>query len=242
MTGPRVTKDSFVLPMRAEGDESFGLLSPMTTQNLFDGARQIVVFQTPEDPVKVMERHLVRFQKCLLRRSLIGPVIGRSAGHTPHCEELQCTPLPIDFGDCFVPIDLGFFSVLVALHDHHLTPIQAQSQFLLLHVFSDCSLAELDARHLFPDSDENSMRGVMLFAWLLFIFFQNLLDELFDLIHLRLRSLRCFPVRRDGIGNGLSDHSSMHPVLPGNGPDRLLFKLIGSPYSLEQLHLGSPIQ
>jgi hypothetical protein len=90
--------------------------------------------------------------------------------------------------------------------------------------------------------DENPMRGVMLFAWLLFIFFQNLLDELFDLIHLRLRSLRCFPVRGDGIGNGLSDRSSMHPVLPGNGPDRLLFKLIGSPYSLEQLHLGSPFQ
>jgi hypothetical protein len=34
----------------------------------------------------------------------------------------------------------------------------------------------------------------------------------------------------------------MHPVLPGNGPDRLLFKLIGSSYSLEQLHLGSPFQ
>jgi hypothetical protein len=47
MTGPRVTKDSFVLPMRAEGDESFGLLSPMTAQNLFDGARQIVVFMCP---------------------------------------------------------------------------------------------------------------------------------------------------------------------------------------------------
>src|SRR5262249_36799237 len=125
MTGPRVTKDGFVLPMRAEGDESFGLLSPMTAQNLFDGTRQIVVFQTPEDTVKVMKRHLVRLQKCLRRSSIISPVIGRSAGHTPHCEELQCTPLPIDFGDCFVPIDLGFFPVVVALHDHHLTPIQA---------------------------------------------------------------------------------------------------------------------
>jgi hypothetical protein len=68
--------------------------------------RNIIVFQTPEDPVKVMERHLVRFQKGLLRRSLIGPVIGRSAGHTPHREKLQCTPLPIDFDDRFVPIDL----------------------------------------------------------------------------------------------------------------------------------------
>jgi hypothetical protein len=104
MTSPRVTKDCFVLPTRAEGEESFGLLSPIAAQNLFDGARQIVVFQTLEDSAKVMERHLARFQKGLLRRSLIGPVIGRSACHTPHGEELQCAPLPIDFGDRFVSI------------------------------------------------------------------------------------------------------------------------------------------
>jgi hypothetical protein len=75
-----------------------------------------------EHAAKVGERMLVRLEKRLLRCVQIGAVESRTAGHRPHRENLHLGPLVAKIDPGFIPVDLGFLCLTVALRHERLPP------------------------------------------------------------------------------------------------------------------------
>src|SRR6266540_1153745 len=199
------------------GANCFFPLAP--AQNLAHRARQVVVPQDSEDTSKIIEGRFVRFQKCLLRRSLIGAMKSSSTGHTATGEDLRFLPLLSEQDPGFVPINLGLLSPLIGLRNVDFTTPQSHLLFALAHIPADSRFGDLVA--LFPvNPDIDAMCGVPLFARRLTIRLQNLIDEGLYRAYFRPAADRVFALRRQGLLERLPDLAPMHSQFPGHSFDR----------------------
>src|SRR5262249_48339458 len=84
----RSAKRCLKSPVRSKGYKADCFFPLTASQYLAHRAAQVVVPQEPEDPSEISEGRFVRFQECLLRRSLISTMKSSSARHTPAGEDL----------------------------------------------------------------------------------------------------------------------------------------------------------
>src|SRR5215470_335124 len=160
----RRAEGSLELPVRAKGDETFGLFSLSSPQNLFDRARQIVIAQAPKDAAIVMKRTLMPIEKGLLRRVQIGPMESRAARHTAQVEDLHRQSFSIDLGDGLIPIDLSLDAELINLRHENLTPIGCVAQLPILNVLAHPALGDVTSLDFLTQANEDPMPGMALFT------------------------------------------------------------------------------
>src|SRR5262245_56115746 len=110
MSFARRTETCLEFPVRAKGNESFGLLTLASLKDLFDGAPKIVIPTATEGTAVVMKRMLMPIEKGLLRRMEISAMEGRATSHAPHVENLNRYLLLCDLDHGLVPIDLSLDS------------------------------------------------------------------------------------------------------------------------------------
>src|SRR4029077_5767541 len=109
-------------PMRSEGDESGGLLSLVSSQNLLHGTREVVITAESEYAAKIAKRPFVRFQKRLLTCMWEGAMERSSAGHAPQAEHIGQLSLSTDIREGFIPVHLRFRAPRIRLGNERLVP------------------------------------------------------------------------------------------------------------------------
>src|SRR5579883_545891 len=200
-----------------------------------------IIAKTAENPTKIAEGQLVRFQKSLLRGPEISPMEGYAARHPTEREDLQLLPLPTQVSLGFVPVHLAFAAPVVTLRHAYLAPTQSQSLLLPPHVAAHRRFGDFSARPLGPQPLVNPMRRVPLLARRRSIRFQNRVDERNHQPQPGPLPLRLLAPGRNRVAQRLTDHASMHAQLLGHSQDRAHPELVLAPNLLEQLHFGSPV-
>src|SRR5467141_403475 len=116
-------------PVRSEGDESRGLLSLVSSQNLFHRTLEVVVTKSFENSRKISERPFVRFQKRLLAGVREGAMESSSAGHAPHAKYVGQLSLSADIRVSFIPVHLRLSTPSIGLRNERLLgrPIAVES-------------------------------------------------------------------------------------------------------------------
>lgn len=122
----RVAELALKPPVRSEGDETACLLAAMSAQDLLYGTLQVVIAKHAEDSAEVSKCQLMSLEKCLLCGTSIGAVVGRTAAHRSHLEDLQPYAFAAQNGPGFVPIHLGFRPPRVRLWHEYFAAFQSQ--------------------------------------------------------------------------------------------------------------------
>src|ERR1700737_3798044 len=229
----RRTELRFEIPMRSEGDESRGLLSLVSSQNLFHRRSQVVIPKHLEHTTKISERPLVSFQKGLLARMREGAMESPATVHAPHAKHVGLLPFSADVRIRFIPVHLCFFTPAVGLRNEHLLTDESQFHLSLAHVATNRGLADLHPRHLCSKPAPDPMCGVPLLPWRLPVRFQNPFHKGLRRLQFRSLSHSCFSLRWNSAEHGLTHHAPMNPQLLGDSSDRSPTMLVLASYLLE---------
>lgn len=97
---------------------------------------------------EVGERELMPFKKCLLCGVRISPMIGSSAGHRSHLEDLQLGAFTTQNRPGFIPIHLCFRAPRVCLRYEYFAALYSQLLSATLHIPADRTLAPAEAGQL----------------------------------------------------------------------------------------------
>src|SRR2546428_601157 len=210
----RRTEARYKIPMRSEGHEARRLLATETAQDLLHRRAKVVVAQSAERPAQVLKPQFVSFKESLLRRTQVGPMKCRSAGHAAHRKHLYRDPLAVQGYVRLVPIHLCLVAPGVLLwHEGLGYDAQPQGSLALPHVLTHRRLGDLIARPLTGNPHPDAMRRVALLPRRLPICFQNLVDEPGHRADRRPRPLFNWQPHRDRTLDGLAHHPSVHAEL-----------------------------
>ena len=156
----RVAELALKAPVRSEGDETARLLTAISAQDLLHCTLQVVIAEHAKDAAEVAKCQLMSLEKCLLGGMSIGPVIGRTAGHRAHLEDLQLDAFATQNGPGFIPIHLRFRAPRVRLRHEYFAALQPQLLPPPSHVAANRALAPAEARQLSPADDAKMRRAV----------------------------------------------------------------------------------
>src|SRR5437762_6210921 len=134
----------------------------MPAQDLLHGTLQVVIAEHAEDAAEVGERQLMSLEKCLLGGTSIGAMIGRTAAHRAHLENLQLHAFAAQNGPGFVPIHLGFRSPRVRLWHEYFAAFQSQLLPPPSNEATNCTLAPAEAGQLSSQPIKNATRRMAL--------------------------------------------------------------------------------
>src|SRR5260370_3372896 len=132
--------------MGSEGDESYGLLSLVTPENLLHRTFQVVVTESREYSTEIDKRLLMCFQKCLLAGVRKGAMEGSSTGHAVHAKYVRQLPLSADIRVRFIPVHLRFSAPSVELWNVRIALEQRKHDLPFANVASNQGLAHFYLR------------------------------------------------------------------------------------------------
>ena len=207
-------------PVRSEGDESRGLLSLVSSQNLFHRTLEVVVTKSFENSRKISERPFVRFQKRLLAGVREGAMESSSAGHAAHAKYVGQLSLSADIRVSFIPVHLRLSTPSIGLRNERLLADQSQLNLPLPNVSTNRGLSSVDFWHLRSDPAPDPVRGVPLLSWRCSVSFQNRLDESHCCFQFRPGSEGDLSLSGNCVGQCFAHHASVHPQLVGHSLDR----------------------
>ena len=185
----------------------------MTTQNLLHHRRHVVVAQGAEHASEIIEGQFVSLQQRLLRGVRVRPVERVARGHAAHREELKLAGFPVQFRHRLKPIDLALLAPVVALRHEHFPAVEPQLPFPELHISPHGGLGDRMVGVLLAQSRPNPVRCVALLPRRFAVAQQHPVDSLFDRIQFGMLPFVLLARRRDGAGDRLAHHSSMHAML-----------------------------
>src|SRR3954447_23094012 len=132
----------------------------MASQDPLYRTAEIVISQQSEYAAKVPECQLMRFQKRLLGRMRIRPVIRAAARHRSHTEDEHLVPPPTHLSPGFIPVNLCLLTPSITLRHKCSRASDSHPARPLPHVSPNRSFGYVQPRHLLPDPYPNPLRCV----------------------------------------------------------------------------------
>jgi hypothetical protein len=213
MFDPGIAKHRLKSPMRTECNEAGRLLAAVPLQDPFYCRFQIVVSEAFENSAKSPECQFMPFEKCLLCGPKVRSMIRAAASHAAHLENLQTGPFSPEISIGFVPINLPFRSPGITLRYTRLAPYEAQGKSALADIFADRPLADVAAGNFLFDPLPDPMCRMPLLSRCATVCLQHRFNQRNIRLQLPMRPIRFLAPQRNGIADGISDHSTMDTEL-----------------------------